>query len=114
MGVVQVVWPSGCRVVVQPASCLRWWCLGHSGVRLAAFVCAAFCPGDEVVEFGASGVAVAAWSAAGAVSGDDVVGEVLGWPVAGAAVVDQPALFVVDQAVPGSGRVGGERAGGVR
>jgi hypothetical protein len=46
--------------------------------------------------------------AAGAVSGDHVVGEVFGWPVGGAAVVEEVAAFVGDQPPPGAGLVGGD------
>src|SRR6266702_6901153 len=80
-------------------------------VQVALVGVAAVAPGDAVIDLAVSGGAIAVREPAALVPGDDVLGEVRRWPVGAAAVVDQPADRVGDQAVPGAGLVRGDPAG---
>ena len=68
--------------------------------------------GDDVVQVGAAGAVGAEREGAFAVAADDVIDQVLGWAVAGGAVVQQlPGDRVGDQPPPGAARIVGEPAG---
>src|SRR5215469_30999 len=78
------------------------------GARVAALA-----PCLDVVEVAQPGCTSASGEGAAPGAGDDVVGEVGGWPVGSAAVVEELTGVVGDQPAPGARLVGGEAAGHV-
>ena len=86
---------------------------GAVGGEVRGVCVAAVGPGLDVVEVAQLGCTSASGEGAGSVAGDDVVGEVRGWPVGSAAVVEELAGVVGDESSPGAGLVGGEAAGEV-
>ena len=88
------------------------WCLAQRAARFAGFVSPPSVQAS-VVEVAQLGCTPASGEGAGSVAGGDVVGEVRGWPVGGAAVVEELAGVVGDQSSPSAGLVGGDTPGQV-
>ena len=113
VGLVQVLVPSCRCLTCQPAWCLALWCLAQRAARFAGFVSPPSVQAS-VVEVAQLGCTPASGEGAGSVAGGDVVGEVRGWPVGFAAVVEELAGVVGDQPPPRTRLVRGEAAGHLR
>src|SRR5215469_12627659 len=81
---------------------------GAGGGEVRGVCVAAVGPGFDVVEVAQLGCMSASGEGAGLVAGGGVVGEVGGWPVGGAAVVEELTGVVGDESPPGAGLVGGD------